>query len=112
MTDKNSTGPILPEDHYQKTAGTSTIKVKSWIRYSLHFFKTTACLKASTTTTKQQKGKNYTKDVLFQSVSANFSGLLFTHTHTHTPSKASNDFHKIETIHRQTKQHSIALVFM
>lgn len=36
-----------------------------------------------------------------------------THTHTHTSIfKTSNDFHEIETIHRQTKQHSIALVVM
>lgn len=62
-----------------KIAGTSTIKVKSWIKYSLHFFKTTACLKL------QQQQKKRERTILRTcTIQISFCQFQWSVVHTHT----------------------------
>lgn len=90
-----------------KIAGTSTIKVKSWIRYSLHFFQNYCMFKASTTTTTAKRRERTILRTYCSNPFLPISVVYCSHAHRHTPIfRTSNDFHKIETINRQTKQHS------
>lgn len=92
-----------------KIAGTSTIKVKSWINIPYIF--QNYCMFKSSTKKKKERERTILRTYIIQISFCQFQWFIV-HTHTQKIFKTSIDFHKIETMNRQTKQHTVAIVVM
>lgn len=75
-----------------KIAGTSTIKVKSWIKYSLHFFQNDCMFKTSTN--KKQRERTILRTYIIQISFCQFQWFIV-HTHKN-PSKQVLTFTKFQ----------------
>lgn len=86
-----------------KIAGTSTIKVKSWINIPYIF--QNYCMFKSSTKKKKKRERTILRTYIIQISFCQFQWFI---VHTHT----KNLQNKIETMNRQTKQHTVAIVVM
>lgn len=83
----------------------------------LTFFKNYCMFKTSTKQQQQKKNerKNYTKDIYYSNQFLPISVVYCSQKKKKKEKKifkTSIDFHKISTINRQTKQHTVAIVVM